>query len=111
MLATSLIRSASATEEPPNFITTVCCFLFFPGVLLFEMSLSFANTHFVVVPRNRRLLAPENDDPEDDDDDVLLVAQRPNALFFPLLVRKLLLPITSHPLKEDTTEEAIIGIV
>jgi hypothetical protein len=113
MLATSLIRSASATEEPPNFITTVCCFLFFPGVLLFEMSLSFANTHFVVVSENRRLLAPENDDREDDDDDVLLVAQRPNnALFFPLLVRKLLLPITSHPLKEDTkTEEAINGIV
>ena len=107
MLATSLIRSASATEEPPNFITTVCCFLFFPGVLLFEMSLSFANTHFVVVSENRRLLAP--DDHEDDND--VLVAQRPNALFFPLLVIKLLLPIMSHPLKEDTTEEAIVGVV
>jgi hypothetical protein len=112
MLATSLIRSASATEEPPNFITTVCCFLFFPGVLLFEMSLSFANTHFVVVvSENRRLLAPENDDREDDDD--VLVAQRPNnASFFPPLVLKRLLPIPSHPLKEDTkTEEAIVGIV
>jgi len=75
------------------------------------MSLSFANTHFVVVPRNRRLLGPEND-PEDDDDDVLLVVQRPNALFFSLLVViKLLLPTVSHPLKEDTTEEAIIGTI
>jgi hypothetical protein len=76
------------------------------------MSLSFANTHFVVVPENLRLLGPENDDPEDedddDDDDILLVAQRPNALFFPLLVLKLLLPRTSHPLKEDATEEAIV---
>jgi hypothetical protein len=72
------------------------------------MSLSFANTHFVVVSENRRLLAP--DDHEDDND--VLVAQRPDALFFPLLlVIKLLLPIMSHPLKEDTTEEAIVGIV
>jgi hypothetical protein len=75
------------------------------------MSLSFANTHFVVVSENRRLLAPENDDREDDDD--VLVAQRPNtASFFPPLVLKRLLPIPSHPLKEDTkTEEAIVGIV
>ena len=73
------------------------------------MSLSFANVHFVVVSENRRLLAP--DDHEDDND--VLVAQRPtNALFFPLLlVLKRLLPLMSHPLKEDATEEAIVGIV
>ena len=70
------------------------------------MSFSFANTHFVVVSENLRLLGP--DDPEDDDDDdVLVVVQRPNALFFPLLV-KLMLPMMSHP-KEDT-EEAIISL-
>ena len=38
MLATSLILSALATDEPPNFITTECCLKDRPGVTLRSVS-------------------------------------------------------------------------